>query len=92
MKQITCFYLETCPYCRQAKRAIEELAKENPKYNEIVIVWVEESEHPDIADKYDYYYTPTMFLDQEKVYEAHPGESYEECKASVKKVFDLALA
>ena len=53
MKQITCFYLETCPYCRQAKRAIEELTKENPKYNEIVIVWVEESEHPDIADKYD---------------------------------------
>ena len=54
--------------------------------------WVEESERPEVAERYDYYSVPTMFIGSEKLYEAHKGEGYEECKANVKRVFEAALA
>ena len=37
MKEIELFYLKTCPYCRNAKRAIDELIEENPAYADIQI-------------------------------------------------------
>ena len=45
----------------------------------------------DIADRYDYYATPAMFVNEEKIYEAHIGEKYDEAKENVKKVMDAAL-
>ena len=92
MKKITMFYLIHCPYCRQASRAIDELTAENPAYGDIEIDYVEESMQPSVAEQYDYYYVPTMFFGKEKQYEARPGESYEECKTNVRRVFDAALA
>ena len=32
MKKIMLFYLETCPYCKNAYKAMEELIKENVRY------------------------------------------------------------
>lgn len=90
MKKITLFYLSACPYCAQAKRAIKELAGSNPTYAQLQIEAVEESEHPEIADQYDYYYVPSMFVDGRKLYEAHPGESYKECREHVRAVMDAA--
>ncbi len=92
MKEITLFYLETCPYCRQASRAMRELEEENPRYRTVNIEKIEESEHPEIADQYDYYYVPTMYVDGKKIYEAHGGESYDECKMHVKEAYEAALA
>ncbi len=91
MKKITCFYLTHCPYCIQARRAIDELKKEQRAYMPLEIEWVEESENPAAADSYDYYYTPSMFIGMEKIYEAQPGESYRQCKEQIQKVFDRAL-
>ena len=91
MKKITLFYLSDCPYCRNAKRALEELKKENPAYGEIAIDWIEESEHPELAGKYDYYYVPTMYVEDKKLYEAKPSETYAACKENVKAVLDAAL-
>ena len=91
MKKITLFYLSDCPYCRNAKRALEELKKENPTYGEIPIDWIEESEQPELAEKYDYYYVPTMYVEGRKLYEAKPSESYEMCKENVKAVLDAVL-
>ena len=34
---------------------------------------------------------PTLFVDGKKIYEAHPGETYEECLANVRKVFQAAV-
>jgi len=51
----------------------------------------EEYKDADVVAKHDYYYAPTMYIGDEKLYEAHPGESYAECKAQVKKVLDQAL-
>lgn len=92
MKKITMFYLSTCPYCAQAKRAISELTGGNPAYAQLEIDMVEESQHPDIADQYDYYHVPSMFVDGQKLYEAEPGESYEECREHIRKVMDAAVS
>ena len=91
MKKITLFYLETCPYCKNAYKAMKELIKENPLYGEIEVERVEESRNPELTEGYDYYYVPTMFLGTRKMYEAHPGESYEQCRENVRRVLDGAL-
>lgn len=90
-KKIMAFYLEGCPYCKQAREALNELSREE-KYNEINIDWIEETQHPDISEQYDYYYVPSMFIEGKKLYEAHRGESYDECKGNVKRVLDASLA
>lgn len=90
MKKFVLFYLEDCPYCRYARRAMRELSLENKKYA-ADIEWVEESEKPEIAAKYDYYYVPTLFRGGEKLYEARPGQSYEEVKSCLKSALDRAL-
>ena len=91
MKNITLFYLEDCPYCHYAKRAFKELIEEEPAYGEIRVDWVEESRQPSIAAQYDYYYVPTIFYGDEKLYEAHPSERYEDCKKNVKSALDTVL-
>ena len=92
MKKVTFFYLEACPYCKNARRAMDELKAGDARYRAIEMDWVEESERPEVAERYDYYSVPTMFIGSEKLYEAHKGEEYEECKANVKRVFEAALA
>ena len=92
MKKVLAFRLEGCPYCRQAMKAVQELVSEDAGYASVVIDWVEENEHPEISGRYDYYHVPAMFVDDVKVYEAHPGEKYDECKENVMRVLDVALA
>lgn len=88
MQEITLFYLEDCPYCHYAKRALEELKKESPKYGEINVKWIEESKQPEISAQYDYYYVPTLFAGEKKLYEASPSEDYAACKKNVKAALD----
>lgn len=92
MKKITCFYLEHCPYCKHARKAVAELIEEDPAYGEVEIEWIEENEHPEIIAEYDYQATPTMFIGKEKMYESHLFESYDECRTHVKETLDAALA
>lgn len=91
MKEVKLFYLEDCPYCHNARRALSELAEENPVYGKVSIEWVEESRKPDLAQQYDYYYVPAIFAGDKKLYEAHPSESYEDCMKSVKAALDAVL-
>lgn len=88
MNKLTLFYLNGCPYCRNAKKALAELAAESPALPEIE--WVEESEQPGLAGQYDYYYVPAVFCGKEKLYEAQPGESYADCKAKLRAVLEAA--
>ena len=92
MKEIELFYLKSCPYCRNAKKAIDELTAEKPAYNDIQIHWIEESEQPQIAGERDYYSVPTIFWGGEKLYEAHFTHSYADIKSSIKTAFDRVLA
>ena len=39
MKKLTVFYLENCPYCVKAQKALKELKAENPAYEKADIQW-----------------------------------------------------
>lgn len=69
MKPVKLFYLKTCPYCKKALRYLDELRAEQPMYAAVEIEMIEESEHPDVADSYDYYYVPTFYVGGVKVHE-----------------------
>ncbi len=91
MKKITLIILEGCPYCAAAFRAVDELKSANSDYAAAELEVVDENLQPELAGKFnDYYYVPTMYVAGKKIYEAHPGESYDECFANVKKVFEAA--
>lgn len=91
MKTITMFYLENCPYCKNARKALKELTEENPEYGSISVDMIEESQNPEKADAYDYYYVPALFLENEKAYEAAPSEDYASIRSSVERVLKRAL-
>lgn len=90
MKALTVFYLAGCPYCRNARRALAELIAEDPARGAVPVTWIEESEQPAVADRYDYYRVPSVFLDGEKLYEASPAHGYEEIKAHFAAALDRA--
>ena len=86
MKPITYFYLKECPFCKKAFRYIEELKREHPELQTVEIDTVEESEQPEIADRYDYYYVPTFYVDGKKVHEG--GNFKEEMEAVLRKALE----
>ena len=92
MKNVEIFYLRSCPYCRNARKAIGELTAETPAYADIAIDWIEESEQPELADSRDYMSVPTIFFNGEKLYEAHFTHSYDIIKQSIRGAFDRVLA
>ncbi|WP_314624615.1 glutaredoxin domain-containing protein [uncultured Selenomonas sp.] len=93
MKKITVLYMDGCPYCRNAARAMDELEKAYSAYEAVPVEWIEETREGEKAQAFakEYYYVPSMFVDGEKLYEAKPGESYEECKRCVEAVFQAAV-
>ena len=91
MKKLTIFHLDDCPYCRNARTALAELTAETPEYGKIAVEWIEESRHPEMTEGRDYYYVPTIYAGDKKLYEAHPGESYDECKANVKTALNTVM-
>ncbi|MBQ6972458.1 MAG: thioredoxin family protein [Synergistaceae bacterium] len=92
-KKVIAFYLEGCPYCSMARKAVDELKSEMPeKYSQVEIEWVEENQHPEISAQYDYYYVPAMFVDGKKMYEAFPGTDYKTCWRNVNRVLHSAVS
>jgi len=85
MQKITMFILTNCPYCRQAARYIEKLYESDERYRGIPIETIDEARHPDIANRYDYYYVPTLYVGEKKEFEGAPGFQ------DIKRVFDEAL-
>ena len=71
MKKITAFYLTGCPYCANARQALQDLIAENPEYGKVEIDWIEETQNPDLVAGHQYYYDPSMFDGFHKLYEAH---------------------
>ena len=92
MQKVTYFHLDTCPYCIQADRVIQELVAEHPEWAVVEFERIDENLHPEIADRYDYYANPSMFIGQEKLYESHLFETKQECRAHVEEVFRRAMA
>ncbi len=92
MKKVLYFHLDTCPYCQQADSVLAELIAENPEYGKVEFEKVDEYEQPEIADQYDYYANPCMFIGDEKLYEGHIGEKRDETREKVENVLKRALA
>ena len=76
MKRIQLFYLKNCPFCKKALRYIEEAKAAHPELAALEIELIEESEEPEVAARYDYYYVPTFYIDGVKVHEGgiYPDE------------------
>lgn len=85
MKRVKLFYLKNCPFCKKAMRYIEELKAEHAELAAVDIEMIEESELPDVADKFDYYYVPTFYVDGVK---EHEGGIYPE---EVERILRKAL-
>jgi glutaredoxin len=85
MKEITYFYLNGCPYCHQADKLISELISENPEFAGININKIEESRNSALANSYDYYYVPCLWIEKTKLMEGVPS------KEKIRSVFNKAL-
>jgi thioredoxin 1 len=84
MKPILMFILAACPYCKQALSWMEELKNENDKYSNIEVEIIDEGLQPEIANKYDYYYVPTYYVNGVKVHEGAAS------KDIIRSVFEKA--
>ncbi|MCX7772409.1 MAG: thioredoxin family protein [Clostridia bacterium] len=84
MKPVLMFIMESCPYCQRAKRYMEELMKETPKYRDVSLNVIDETLDPDTAERYDYYYVPSYYVENEKIHEGAAS------KEDVRRVFEAA--
>lgn len=91
MKKLTIFQLVNCPYCISAKRAVQKLQAENPAYAGVEVEWQDESKIKKFPVWCNYYYVPTIYLGEQKLYEAHPGDSDEKILGQVRDAFEAAL-
>jgi glutaredoxin len=86
MKQVLYFYMEGCPFCRQADRWMEETLREHPEFAAVEIRKVEERRERAFANGFDYYFVPSYYVDGVK---AHEGIA---SKRVVESVFQRALS
>lgn len=89
--ELMLFYLPGCPYCREAERLITELCTEHPEYQKIGIRRVNEVLERSLAEQYDYWYAPSIFLGGEKLYEADSRDNAAAVKEKLAGVFQKAL-
>ena len=92
MKSLEIFHIDYCPYCDKAEKAIAELTGQDKAYAAVTVNWINENREPELATGRNYYYVPTIYCGEEKLFEAHPGDSYEKIRDAVKAAFDYALA
>lgn len=89
--KIDLFYLTTCPYCINAWKALDELKQEDPAYAQVEVNAIEESGVAEFPAWADYYYVPTVFFNQKKLYEAQPGQDFDTIKIHLKHALDQVL-
>lgn len=92
MKKVTMFHLHECPYCKKAKAFMKELVEENPEYADVEFEMVEETEHPEIIENYNYQAVPCYYIGDDNIFEAYFMIPDAELKEGVKSVYDAALA
>jgi len=77
--------MQSCPYCKNARKWMNEILESDVRYREIPMTIIDEVEEPEVAAKFDYYFVPTYYIDDKKIHEG--VASFE----IVKRVFDEAL-
>ncbi|MFI3284229.1 MAG: thioredoxin family protein [Erysipelotrichaceae bacterium] len=79
------FILENCPHCIKARGYLSELLKD-PKYQAVEIELIDENKQSELANSYDYYYVPTFFYHEKKLFEGSMT------KKDVQNVLDEVLS
>ena len=79
------FTLPVCSHCRRALKWIDELKEENEAYRDIEIEVINERRNKKLADSYDYYLVPSIFMGETKLFEGKPT------KDDMKEVLKKAL-
>lgn len=69
MKKIEIFYLKDCPHCKKVFSFLDELKKESSQINNLLVRFIEEEEENEYANAHDYYFVPSIFIDDKKVHE-----------------------
>jgi hypothetical protein len=69
MKKVLLFHMAGCPFCRAADGWIRELTQEYPELGQVEIERIDELKHPDTANRYNYWFVPTFYVDGKKVHE-----------------------
>ena len=85
MKNVTMFILQSCPYCKQALRWMDELLVENVSFKSVAVEVIDERDQPELADSLDYWYVPTYYIGDEKL---HEGAA---TKQKIRRVYETAL-
>ncbi len=85
MKKILYFHQRFCPFCVAANRYLADLIAENPVYGKIEIEKIDENKEWDRANRYDYWYVPTFYVDGKKLHEGALS------KGKLREVLDAAL-
>ncbi|MDE5708955.1 MAG: thioredoxin family protein [Alistipes sp.] len=83
MKPVKLFYLRNCPFCKRALKYVEDVRAASPELAAVEIEMIEESEEPEVAESFDYYYVPTFYVDGVKVHEG--GITPEEVESVLRK-------
>ena len=92
MSELTIFFMEGCPYCIRAEKALQELTAGSEAYASGPVQWIDENKEAELASACDYYYVPSVFSGKTKLYEAKPGDSYEIIRDELEKALQSALA
>lgn len=74
MEKLLFIYMDGCPYCHMAADVLATLTNEHPEYNKIPVEKVNETTEPEKLKGRNYYYVPTFYYGDEKIYEAQPGD------------------
>lgn len=73
MDRLVMFELKNCPYCIKARKYLEKyLATE--EFKDIDITHIDERKEAELAEQYDYYYVPTFYFGQDKLFEGAMDE------------------
>lgn len=84
MQKLLMFYMASCPHCKRAFAYEEELKKRRPELFDVEVERVDERMDPDRADQYDYWYVPTYYLGDERLFSGSPSP------ADIERVFERA--
>jgi glutaredoxin len=85
MKEVKMFMFDGCPHCRRAQEMMTEIFAAHSEYAGVPLTVIDEKMNPEIADKYDYYYVPTIFTGDVKMMEGVPT------KEAIEKAFAEAF-
>ena len=84
MKKVMMFMMPSCPYCKNARRWMDEVFYEHPEYKAVELEIIDEIKESKFADRYDYYFVPTYYVGGVKVHEGVPQ------KDTILRVFQSA--